>query len=265
MDSAQRPFALLEAVTAFEPDFFLMLGDTILADPAGERVVPSLGYYRAKHRDSRADAALQRMLATTPVYTTWDDGEVETGADRTHPASPAARRAFREYWPVRAAGVLHRRFAWTPAVDVFLLDCRSYRSSIGDPDGRAKTMLGVEQKRWLMEQLAASTATFKFIASAVPFLPPGAVDEWTRYATERDELRAFLRRERIRNVTILSAGMHAAFEQEQGGLHEFLAGSIGRSSYGAVAVDPGASPPRIVVEIRDAANAVQHRKVIAAA
>ena len=134
MDAARRPFALLDAVTAFEPDFFLMLGDTIFADPATERVLPSLGYYRAKHRENRADAALQRMLATTPVYAMWDDGEAEPGVDRTHPALTPARGAFREYWPVRAGGFLYRRFAWTPAVDVFLLDCRSYRSPIGDRD-----------------------------------------------------------------------------------------------------------------------------------
>ena len=105
-------------------------------------------------------------------------------------------------------------------------------SSMTSGDGPTKTMLGADQKRWLMEGLAASTATFKLLASAVPFLPPGAVDEWTRYATERDELRAFLRRERIRNVTILSAGQHAAYEQAQGGLHEFLAGSIGGTAFG---------------------------------
>ena len=289
MDAAHQPFALLDAVAALQPDFFLMLGDTIYADLPREQFAPTLRHYRAKHRENRADVALQRLLASTSVVATWDDHEVENNFDRTHPALAAGLRAFREYWPARPNAVLYRRFSWTPAVDVFVLDCRSYRSPAADPNGPAKTMLGAEQKRWLIRELKASTATFKFLVSSVPFLLPGAADEWAKYAAERDELLAFLRRERIRNVVILSGDFHVAYEQEQGGLHEFLAGPIGAfnpckedpavmqelranrrfllcdgANYGAVTVHADVKPAQATVEIRDAANAIRHRKVIVA-
>jgi alkaline phosphatase D len=289
MDAAHQPFGLLDATAAVPPDFFLMLGDTMYADLPREQFAPTLRHFRAKHRENRADASLQRLLAATSVVATWDDHEVENNFDRTHPALPAGLRAFREYWPARAA-VLYRRFSWTPAVDVFVLDCRSYRSPAGDPNGPAKTMLGAEQQRWLTGALKASTATFKFVVSSVPFLLPGGADEWAKYPAERDELLAFLRRERIRNVVILSGDFHVAYEQERGGLHEFLAGPIGAfnpckedpavmqnlranrrfllcdgPNYGAVTVHTDVRPARITVEIRDTTNAVRHRRIIVAA
>jgi alkaline phosphatase D len=290
MDAEFQPFALLDGIAALRPDFFLMLGDSVYADRPADRFVPTLAHYRAKHRENRADAALQRLLATAPTFATWDDHEVQDNFDRTHPALAAGRRAFRDYWPGRPAGLLYRRLSWGPALDVFMLDCRSYRSPVADADGPAKTMLGAEQKRWLEQQLAASTATFKLLVSSVPFLVPGTSDEWAKYRTERDALLAFIRRARVRNVVIVSGDFHVAYEEEQAGVHEFVAGPIGAfspckddptamwnlradgrfllcdgPSYGMVTVQPDVSPARMTVEFRDATNAVRHRRVIAAA
>ncbi|MGH7389658.1 MAG: alkaline phosphatase D family protein [Candidatus Rokuibacteriota bacterium] len=293
MEAGHQPFRLLESVARQQPAFFLHLGDTIYADHPKDRFVATLSAYRSKHRENRDDRFLQRMLAAMPVAAIWDDHEVQNDFNRTHPALPLGRQAFLEYWPMRTADptVLYRRFAWTPAAEFFVLDCRSHRSPQSDSDGPAKTMLGKEQKAWLKERLAASKATFKFLVSSVPFLVPAGGDVWHTYPTERRELRAFFEAESIRNVIILSADWHMALDIEQAdGLNEFLAGPIaawpqcqmnrgakerlersGRfficdgPNYGLVKVRPDASPPEAEVEIIDAKSTVRHRRTITAA
>ena len=76
------------------------------------------------------------------TYAMWDDHEVQNDFDSTHPNIPEGRQAFREYWPVRGAvddpTVLYRRFAWGPAADFFVLDCRQYRSPRAMPTAPAR-------------------------------------------------------------------------------------------------------------------------------
>ncbi|HYE91305.1 MAG TPA: alkaline phosphatase D family protein [Terriglobales bacterium] len=285
MEAGLQPFALLERAAGL--DLFLMLGDTMYADVPKEQFSPTLTHYRFKHRENRLDAALQALLRTTPVAAVWDDHEVFNDFDRTYPAIADGLQAFREYWPTRAR-TLYRRFAWGPLVEFFVLDCRSYRSPKGDADGPAKTMLGADQKAWLKTALADSRATFKVIGSSIPFLPPSRPDSWAGYATERAELVDFIRRERIRNVVVLSADIHMALDWEQDGISEFVSGPIaavlhcrgagaedrkrewaklGRPfvcdalNLGIVDVRPG-PPVELDVRIVDAAGAVRMRRVI---
>lgn len=286
MEAGHRPYALLDHVTALHPDFFLMVGDTMYADVPKAQFVPALAHYRAKHRENREDGPLQRMLAAMPAAAIWDDHEVVNDVDHTYPALGEGRQAFREYWPVRASDTLYRRFAWTSAAEIFVLDCRSYRSPKGQSDGPGKTMLGPTQKAWLKDELEASTATFKFVVSSIPLLPPSRPDSWSGYATERRELLDFIRRERIRNVVVLSADIHMALDYEANGVQEYVAGPIGawpacrdrgprrqalersgrfficdQMNFGVIAVRPHAVPPQIETRIVDAGGVVRHRKV----
>lgn len=224
-----RPFLLYERIAARAPDFFLHLGDTAYTDWPRDEFRPSLAHYRFKHREVRADPYLQDFLARLPTYAVWDDHEVQNDFDRTHPHMAEGRRAFREYWPLVSAGenILYRRFSWTPAADFLLLDCRSYRSPKDQADGPAKTMLGATQKAWLKEMLSASRAPFKFIISSVAFSGPFGQDRWQGYATERDEIRTFIRDENIKGVVILSADVHLAMDiHRPDGISEFVAGPI---------------------------------------
>ena len=293
IEAGHQPFTLLDAVVRRNPDFFVLLGDTIYADVPKARADLSLGGYRWKHRENRADPHLQRLLASTAVVAIWDDHEVENDFDGTHPGIPEGRRAFREYWPVRThsadPSILYRRLAWGPGADFFVLDCRQYRSPKEQGDGFDKTMLGRAQKEWLEQQLRASRASFKFVVSSVPFLGSWGPDKWSGYATERAELQRFIATERIGGVVFLSADIHAAMELEGRGVREFIAGPIaawplcqlvrdirprleatGRFficdafNFGLVTVRPEKSPPEAEVEILDGASAVRYRAVVRA-
>ncbi|MFQ5931324.1 MAG: alkaline phosphatase D family protein [Nitrospiraceae bacterium] len=289
MEAGHQPFTLFDRIVEKKPHFFILLGDTTYADRPRNRAVSTLAGYRSKHRENRADPHLQRLLANMPVYAIWDDHEVQDGFDRTNRLIPLGCRAFREYWPIRSLGndhrVLYRQFSWGGGADIFILDCRQYRSPMFQIVGRDKTMLGRMQKEWFKQSIRASRAPFKFVISSVPFLGSWGLDTWAGYTSERAELLRFFHSERITGIIILSADVHAAADVTGPfGLREFLAGPIaawprcqhgsdlrsheGETShfyvcdtfnYGLVSVRPNANPPEVEVQILDGNNAVRHR------
>jgi alkaline phosphatase D len=284
MEAGHQPFTLFERIAEKDPHFFILLGDTMYSDVPRERFAPTLAHYRFKHRENRDDRRLQGFLARCAVFPMWDDHEVQNDFNRTHTSIALGRQAFREYWPVRTTeeSILYRRFAWGPAADFFIMDCRQYRAPQDDPDGPSKTMLGDVQKAWLKEGLRTSRAPFKFLVSSVPFLGAWGRDKWNGYASERDELRRFLAAERITGVVVLSADVHTAMDLSRGGIREITAGPIAAwplcrtpdirlrlaatgvfhlcdaFNYALLTVSPG-DPPEVEVQILDATNTVRHR------
>ncbi len=263
-DDGTRPFdfAVLDAARRENADFFLYFGDTIYADsPFGERA-ETLDAYRAKYKENREIQLLRDLLASTAVYTVWDDHEVVndfSGQTVDRALLGAGRQAFREYMPISGdtqPDVLFRRFRWGSAVDLIILDERSYRSdsvedscppgadepdllpglglpgvpspyrdfraaidlppdtdlrcvaALLDPD---RTMLGRQQKQFLLDALRDSDATFKFIVNEVPIAELAGLpyDRWEGYRAERDEILTFIRDERIANVVFLTTDFHA--------------------------------------------------------
>ena len=180
-------YAIFDRMRETKPAFALLLGDLIYGDdrcpsppnvPGSDFVASTLEGYRAKHRYQRADAALQRFLAEVPVYVIWDDHEVRNNfAGPYEPLMPAGRQALLEYWPIgtppRDPFRLYRSIRRGADLELFILDTRQYRSKNEEPDGPGKTMLGEGQRDWLVQGVAASTATWKVIATSVP-LAPGA-------------------------------------------------------------------------------------------
>lgn len=230
-----RPFVLFDEIGKRNPDFFLHLGDTVYADqPRKQFVSPTLDFYRSKHRVSRDDEPLQRFLAQHLSCATWDDHEIENGANRTHSHKAPALQAFHEYWPFQAAGAegVYRQFAWA-GTDFFMLDLRSFRSPQTQSDDAQKTMLGQAQKAWLLDGLKNSQAAFKFIISSVPF-HGHSDDAWGIYGTERDEIAGFIKSHKLRGVVFLTGDYHMAMDMssKKTGLREFMAGPIAqRANY----------------------------------
>jgi alkaline phosphatase D len=89
-----------------------------------------------------------------------------------------------------------------------MLDGRFYRTN---PHKKPPTMLGPTQKAWLLAALAASNATFKVIASPVPWSYKSkgkSLDTWNGYKQERAEIFDFLAHNNIEGVLLLSADRH---------------------------------------------------------
>ena len=271
-----RPFSIMDFMRAAQPDFFVYLGDTIYADK--ENSAMTLPDYWAKYVENRDEFA-QRLFATTPLFVMWDDHEVDSDFTMDHPRLPMGRQAFFDYWPIRSStqdpNRLYRSFTWGKGVEVFLLDCRQYR----DPE--TKTMIGLEQKQWLLHQLAASSATFKFIVSSVPFSDPRD-DKWGEYPVERDDILKNIQEKKIPGVIFLAGDVHHAAVSHMPHdptIREFIFGPLAApmnykvssrdsrfeffqddsKNYGKVTVHLEGPKPSVRVEWFDSTNALLHQ------
>lgn len=229
MEEKYKPFRLFDVIDAAKPDYFVHLGDTVYADIPKREFVPSQSHYRTKHARIRADRPLQAFMASHATYAIWDDHEIQNDAHGGLAFLPVAEQVFREYWPcttVERVG-LYRAMRLAPEVELIILDTRRFRSVQAMVDGPEKTMLGSAQKQWFFDTLKRSRATWKIIATSVPF-HGGSQDAWGNYKTERDEVVAFLKRERIDNVVMISADYHFArdWSNKRTGIHEYMAGPI---------------------------------------
>jgi alkaline phosphatase D len=274
-----KPFAIMDAICAGEPDFFVHLGDTIYADRNG--TASRLEEFWAKYRINRDDAPSRRLLSQTSWYVMWDDHEVRDNYGPEHPLAAVGQRAFLDYWPMRHDAAeptrIYRSYRWGRGLELFLLDNRQYR------DRALGSMLGVKQKEWLLEKLAASTAIFKVIASSVP-LHGGGSDRWDGFPTERREIFRWIHDKNIEGVVFISADLHfASVARVARHMKEIVVGpmaaalnvlAIGYSTemeffsnksfnYGTITIDPKLSPPRVQLDIRDEAGAVLYKTEIA--
>lgn len=252
-------YRIFRAMTRRAPDLFLFVGDTIYADHAcgasphlagADYMASNLEELYGKHRYNRSDAALQEFFRRTSVYATWDDHEVGNNFGPRHGLMPAGRRAFQDYFAIEGVpeepGRLYRSVRWGKHVHIFILDTRQYRSPNTDADGPAKTMLGAAQRRWLLEGVTASDATWKLVVSSVPlgmFTGGAYSDSWSNanvfgypragkgFVHERDLLLDTLRTRGVGNVVFVSGDVHHAevlrHEPAPGFVvHELIAGPL---------------------------------------
>lgn len=229
MQETYKPFRIFDVMETAKPDFFVHLGDTVYADSPKRDFTPTTRHYRMKHARIRADRPLQAFMSQRANFAIWDDHEIENDAHGGLPQLPVAEAVFREYWPcasVESTG-LYRMSSLSPEVDLIIVDTRRFRSVQAMVDGPEKTMLGTQQKKWFMDTLKRSKATFKIVATSVPF-HGGSQDAWGNYKTERDEIVGFLKREKINNVVMISADYHFArdWSNKRTGIHEFMAGPL---------------------------------------
>lgn len=124
---------------------------------------------------------------------TWEQG-LGIFAEQT-PTSPLPYRTFR-----------HGR-----DLQIWVIEGRRFRSANNAPDGPAKTILGVEQKAWLMRTIAASDATFKVLVTPTPIVGPDRDSKNDNHANtgfkhEGDELRRFLGVQR--NLIVTTGDRH---------------------------------------------------------
>ncbi|MGJ5674487.1 MAG: alkaline phosphatase D family protein [Nostochopsis sp.] len=202
-DVIKGGYVAFEVMSKFEPDFAVLLGDTIYADneipiqkdipvevgggtwvnnPTKDFKAVSLEEFRENWKYNLGDEKLRNFLAQTPIYVQWDDhevinnwypGEILTEAPYNGLSvdvfADRAKQAFFEYNPIRGDKI-YRKYQYGKHLELFLLDERSYRGpnpENSNPNGIE--MLGQEQFEWLQKSLKASQATWKVISSDDPF------------------------------------------------------------------------------------------------
>jgi alkaline phosphatase D len=254
---------------------------------AKSRVAQTLDDYRGCHKYNLQDEHMRRFNAAVPQVVLWDDHEVR---DNWYPTqrldrdqryaeksvallSARAKRAFLDYQPLRIdpddRERIYRVRRYGPLLDIFALDMRSYRGP-NSPNRQTaaaedSAILGASQVAWLQRALAASTATWKIIASDMPLgvvVPDGPSD--FEAVANRDDgaplgreleiagLLKFIRDRRIRNVVWITADVHycaahhyspaRAKFTEFDPFWEFVAGPLHAGTFGPNALDATFGP-----------------------
>lgn len=200
-----------DTIRQFEPAALLMLGDNVYIDQPQFTLCQHYCYQRRQARPE-----WRRLVAATPTYSIYDDHDF--GTDDCVPGPeidrPAWKRqvwqTFRQNWVNPAyGGGEGQPGCWYDFhigdVHFILLDGRYYRDLAGG------SMLGPVQKAWLKKTLRGSDATFKVLASPVPWaekIKPGSKDPWDGFAEEREEIFSFIEAEKISGVFLISADRH---------------------------------------------------------
>ena len=241
-----------DTIAGHTPHAFLILGDNVYIDlPEQPGPFHDYTYYQ---RQSRPE--FRRLVSATPVDAIWDDHDAAVDdiwlgpyVDRPAWKQPMVD-LFRRNWNNPGHGSDSHPGVWfgfsLGDVDFFLLDGRTYRTNPFDDGSDDPTMLGPEQKTWLLESLGASEATFKVIASPVAWADgakPGSRDTWSGFPEEREEIFRFIEENDVTGVVLLSSDRHRseawAIERDSGyAFHDFLSGQL--TNIHTHPVEPGA-------------------------
>lgn len=254
------------------------------------KVAETLDEYRGNYKYNLLDENLRDFNAAVPILAQWDDHETRNNwypnqildDDRYKIKSVAllsanAGRAWHEYMPLRLdaqrADQVYRVIHYGPSLDVFMLDQRSYRGDNSrnrqEKLGPDSAFMGAEQIRWLKQELLASKATWKVMASDMPIslvVPDPLKDGTENYEAiaNRDngaplgreleiaDLLRFIKQNGVRNTVWLTADVHytaahyydpdKAQFQDFDPFWEFVSGPINAGTFGPNELDATFGP-----------------------
>ena len=190
-------------------------------DPPHECV--TLDDYRRRHAQYKTDSHVQAIHRAHPFICTWDDHESadnssSIGSPLHDPATEgpwavrmaAATQAYFEWMPIRE-GRLDRSFRFGELASLTMLDLRSYRTDT--------TILGAQQRNWLINRLTTDTARWQLVGNSVmispfkippaPGFPSSNPDQWDGFPADRElVLRALGDR---RNTVFLTGDIHSSW------------------------------------------------------
>jgi alkaline phosphatase D len=189
-------------------DALVLLGDTPYIDTT------DLAVQRRRYQEFAAVPAFAKLVAHTPVYSTWDDHDFgRNDTDGNLEGKENSRKAFSEHRPNPSVGEndqgIYTSFKKGP-VEVFLLDARWFARTERS-ENNIPTLLGAQQWEWLERELKASTSPYKILASGMIFngaTRPGKTDHWGEYPTEYFRLLSIIKRESISGVVLVSGDIH---------------------------------------------------------
>lgn len=201
-------YEILDALYQQKPDVMLWLGDnTYYREP--DFFTVSRMIYRYTH--TRSLHLLQPLFANSANYAIWDDHDYgPNDADRSFPLKNYALDIFNNFWtnPLPASKNSFFTSFYYEDCEIFLLDNRFFRTP-NRWKGNDKTILGEEQKQWLMDALTSSKATFKLVCIGGQVLNTAAVFEnYATFEPERTQLIETIQKHNITNVIFLTGDRH---------------------------------------------------------
>ena len=219
-------------------------------DPVTE--ILSVADYRARYSTYHLDTNLIRIHQQHPFITVWDDHETandsyKDGAQNHNPETEGnwetrkanGKQVYFEWMPIRdnEEQRVYRKISYGNLMDLIMLDTRLEGREIQINNvldsallDSTRTILGAEQKAWLLDQLINSKAQWKVIGQQVIFselnvgwaalvdpnfdyfdVESQFLDIWDGYPAERSQLINFIKDNEIDNTVILTGDFHTTF------------------------------------------------------
>ncbi len=215
----------------------LLLGDLAVDDRKS-----NVGMHRSDYLLRDLSPYWQRLVASVPVYATWDDHDYfDNDLSGIPPKfTPADRTAVRTVWQqswnnppsdfdVKQEGIFFR--TRIGPCDVIMLDTRSCRTI----EGEANCYLGETQMQWLNEQLLACEGPFIILSSGTMWSDSvsNGKDSWGKWdPAAREHIFSIIEKHKIGAVLLLSGDRHGCrvmkIPRPSGlTLYEFEMGSLG--------------------------------------
>jgi hypothetical protein len=194
-----------QAMGAFDPLFFLCLGDLHYADPTSSDPAEHRNAYE---QQVLAHAPAAEFLRNTPLVYIWDDHDYcGNASDSSATGRSAARLAYREcvpHYPLARTGIdepLDHAFT-AGRVRFIVSDLRSTKSD--------SAMMGAAQELWLRNELIYARDHDLVAAwiSSLTWNSIGWPENWGSQPEERRALSDFMREQAIRDLFILSGDAH---------------------------------------------------------
>ncbi|EQA60486.1 alkaline phosphatase D family protein [Leptospira alexanderi] len=212
-------YFIFNSILSKKPDFMLWLGDNIyLREPDWD----SRTGFLHRYRHQRGIPELAPLFASVHHYAIWDDHDFgPNDADSSFWMRETSEEMFKLHWgnPNYAKEGIYGSFIWGD-VQFFLLDNRTFRTANNNKEIGPRQILGEKQFQWLVNSLAYSKATFKFVAIGGQFLNPNPIFEnYATYPQERNKILSAIRDLKIKNLIFLTGDRHHTelnFLQEDG-------------------------------------------------
>ena len=183
--------AVFDAIRTLDPHLMVITGDLHYGDIRVEDQDRFQSVYDFQ-LNQPAQAAMFRQM---PVAYMWDDHDWG-GVDRFDGGGSAAMETYRRYVPhyplASETSSVYQAFS-IGRVRFVMTDARSSRVSAGD--NAPATMLGAEQKAWLLDELLTSGSTHALTVwvNPVPWISSDdSGDDWNGFADERAEIANFI-------------------------------------------------------------------------
>jgi hypothetical protein len=206
--------AVFDTMRQLEPDLFINTGDLNYGDVPSN----SLDAFADLYDLTLTQPGQSALYRSTPIAYTWDDHDFgPNDAASDSPSREAALLSYRTFVP-------HYEFVFdgpdAPIAQVFtigrvrfiLTDTRSARDPKTDLDNGDKTMLGDEQLRWLLTEIADSLDRYPVVVwiNSVPWITDSeaGADHWGGYTNERDTVAAAIAAAGSEGLVMLAGDAH---------------------------------------------------------
>jgi len=205
--------AQADTICSRRPAAMLLLGDIAVQDRNSH-----LGLHRADYLMRDLQPAWQNLVATVPVYATWDDHDYFANDKAgippgyTNEDRKAVCDLFRQSWNNPSYGFGDERrgvFLRTRIgpCDIIMVDNRYFR------EGKKGSFLGDEQMKWLKEQLLDCQGPFIILSCGTMWSDyvSNGKDSWGKWDPEgREEIFELIEKNRIGGVLLISGDRHGA-------------------------------------------------------